>query len=77
LNYFDFVVSFSSIEHSGLGRYGDPLDPIGDIREIEKILCWLKPGGLLFLGIPIGKDHIVFNLHKFYGQLRLPLIFQG
>uniref|UniRef100_A0A0M3IPW5 Methyltransf_11 domain-containing protein n=1 Tax=Ascaris lumbricoides TaxID=6252 RepID=A0A0M3IPW5_ASCLU len=22
---FDFVVSYSSIEHSGLGRFGDPL----------------------------------------------------
>ena len=28
---FDAVVSFSSIEHSGLGRYGDPLNPWGDL----------------------------------------------
>ena len=28
---FDAVVSFSSIEHSGLGRYGDALNPWGDL----------------------------------------------
>ena len=28
---FDAVVSFSSIEHSGMGRYGDPLNPWGDL----------------------------------------------
>ena len=28
---FDAVVTFSSIEHSGLGRYGDSLNPWGDL----------------------------------------------
>ena len=28
---FDAVFSFSSIEHSGLGRYGDALNPWGDL----------------------------------------------
>ncbi|KIH48859.1 hypothetical protein ANCDUO_21068, partial [Ancylostoma duodenale] len=26
-------------------QYGDPGDPIGDLREIRKIACLLKPGG--------------------------------
>uniref|UniRef100_A0A914CEU0 Methyltransferase type 11 domain-containing protein n=1 Tax=Acrobeloides nanus TaxID=290746 RepID=A0A914CEU0_9BILA len=73
----DFMVSFSSIEHSGLGRYGDPLDPFADIKEVEKIWCILKPGGILFLGFHIGIDSIVFNFHRIYGFLRLPLLFQG
>uniref|UniRef100_A0A914VJR1 Uncharacterized protein n=1 Tax=Plectus sambesii TaxID=2011161 RepID=A0A914VJR1_9BILA len=42
----DFIASFSSIEHSGLARYGDPPDPIGDLREMSKIFCLLKQGGL-------------------------------
>ena len=33
---FDAVLSFSSLEHSGLGRYGDPLDPFGDLIEMAK-----------------------------------------
>lgn len=28
---FDAMVTFSSIEHSGLGRYGDELNPHGDV----------------------------------------------
>ncbi|VDN54187.1 unnamed protein product [Dracunculus medinensis] len=75
---FDFIAQFSSIEHSGLGRYGDPLDPVGDIREIRKIHCLLKKDGLLFLGLPIGKvDRVVFNAHRIYGPLRLALLFEG
>ncbi|CAD6186812.1 unnamed protein product [Caenorhabditis auriculariae] len=74
---FDFAASFSSIEHSGLGRYGDPVDPIGDLREMQKIHCMLKPGGLLFLGMPQGRDHITYNLHRIYGPIRLALMFTG
>ncbi|KHN87751.1 hypothetical protein Tcan_03354 [Toxocara canis] len=73
----DFVVSFSSIEHSGLGRYGDPLDPIGDLREMQKIQCLLKRGGLLFIGLPVGVDAVVFNAHRIYGRLRLAMMFEG
>nr|CAD2181000.1 unnamed protein product [Meloidogyne enterolobii] len=76
-NSFDFVASFSSIEHSGLGRYDDPIDPIGDIREMQKISCILKPGGLFFLGIPIGQDDVGINCHRTYGRIRLPLMFAG
>ncbi|CAB3396468.1 unnamed protein product [Caenorhabditis bovis] len=74
---FDFAASFSSIEHSGIGRYGDPLDPIGDLREMLKIRCMLKKGGHLFLGMPQGTDAIVFNLHRIYGPLRLAMMFAG
>ncbi|VDD85998.1 unnamed protein product, partial [Enterobius vermicularis] len=74
---FDFIISFSSIEHSGLGRYGDPLDPIGDIREMQKIWCLLKDNGLVFLGLPTGIDSIYFNVHRIYGEIRLPMMFEG
>ncbi|CAI2353988.1 unnamed protein product [Caenorhabditis sp. 36 PRJEB53466] len=74
---FDFAASFSSIEHSGLGRFGDPIDPIGDLREMLKIKCLLKPGGLLFLGFPLGTDSLQFNAHRIYGSVRLAMIFFG
>ncbi|EGT36030.1 hypothetical protein CAEBREN_32691 [Caenorhabditis brenneri] len=74
---FDFAASFSSIEHSGLGRYGDPIDPIGDLREMMKIKCMLKKGGLLFLGIPYGTDAIQFNSHRIYGSIRLAMMLYG
>ncbi|CAO4378147.1 unnamed protein product [Caenorhabditis nigoni] len=74
---FDFAASFSSIEHSGLGRYGDPIDPIGDLREMLKIKCMLKKGGLLFLGVPFGTDAIHYNAHRYYGSVRLAMMFYG
>ncbi|CAB04491.2 DUF268 domain-containing protein [Caenorhabditis elegans] len=74
---FDFAASFSSLEHSGLGRYGDPLDPIGDLREMLKIKCMLNKGGILFLGLPLGIDAIQYNAHRIYGSVRLALMFYG
>ncbi|KAL6737979.1 hypothetical protein Aduo_011581 [Ancylostoma duodenale] len=77
LEKFDFAITFSSIEHSGLGRYGDPLDPIGDLREVLKVLCLLKKGGLFFVGFPRGKDAIKYNAHRYYGRMRLAMIMTG
>ena len=74
---YDVIVSFSSIEHSGLGRYGDPLDPEGDIKAMEDIHKNLKENGLLILGIPVGTDTLVWNVHRIYGRKRLPIIFKG
>ncbi|KAI1698802.1 hypothetical protein Ddc_18916 [Ditylenchus destructor] len=77
MDVFDFVVSYSSIEHSGLGRYGDPIDPIGDLREMEKVRCVLKPGGLFFFSVLVGFDTTAFNCHRYYGRIRLAMMFAG
>lgn len=74
---FDYVISISSIEHDGLGRYGDPLDPMGDLRAIGEIQKMLKPDGLLFLAVPVGPDLLVWNLHRIYGEIRLPMLLEG
>jgi hypothetical protein len=74
-NYFDAVVSFSSIEHSGLGRYGDALNPWGDRQAIARAWCMTRPGGQIALGLPVhpsGKDSIIYNAHRFYGPVQLP-----
>jgi Caenorhabditis protein of unknown function, DUF268/Methyltransferase domain len=70
----DGVVTHSSIEHSGLGRYGDALNPWGDILAVARAWCVTKPGGFMYLGIPDGQDLIVSNWHRVYGKLRLPLV---
>ena len=36
LGLFDGIVTFSSVEHSGLGRYGDAQNPWGDIITIAR-----------------------------------------
>ncbi|ULT87697.1 hypothetical protein L3Y34_007099 [Caenorhabditis briggsae] len=74
---YDFAASFSTIEHFGLGRYGDPIDPIGDLREMLKIRCTLKKGGIFFLGLPIGMDALQFNAQRIYGSMRLAMLLYG
>ena len=68
---FDAAVSISSFEHDGLGRYGDPLNPEGDFEAMRKTKGMIKPGGLLFLAIPVGVDTLVWNAHRVYGRMRL------
>jgi len=74
---FDALISISSIEHDGLGRYGDPIDPYGDIKAMQKMKAMLHEDGLLFFAVPIGKDRLVWNAHRIYGKLRFPMIIDG
>ena len=71
---FDAILSISSFEHDGLGRYGDPINPKGDLEAMAKAVRMLKPHGLLFLAVPVGLDHIFWNAHRVYGKERLPLL---
>eukprot|EP01063_Lacrimia_lanifica_P014798 TRINITY_DN21351_c0_g1_i1.p2 TRINITY_DN21351_c0_g1~~TRINITY_DN21351_c0_g1_i1.p2 ORF type:complete len:267 (+),score=108.35 TRINITY_DN21351_c0_g1_i1:64-864(+) len=74
---FDFAFSISSFDHDGLGRYGDPLAPDGDLAAMQTTLEQLAPGGVLYLTVPVGPDVVVWNLHRRYGALRLPRLLEG
>ena len=54
------------VEHIGLGRYGDPVDPDGDIKAITEIKRVLAHGADLLFVVPIGKPKIMFNAHRIY-----------
>ena len=72
---YDGMISFSSIEHSGLARYGDQLNPWGDLITMARAWCILKPGARAIVGVPAGKDTVCFNAHRFYGPIMLPHLF--
>lgn len=55
-----------TIEHIGLGRYGDEIDPQGDIKSINELKRVLKPGGDLLFVTPVGNPRIEFNAHRIY-----------
>ncbi|MBI3704986.1 MAG: DUF268 domain-containing protein, partial [Rhizobiales bacterium] len=44
------------IEHIGLGRYGDPIDPSGSIAGLHELERVLAPGGRLYLSTPVGRE---------------------
>ena len=54
------------VEHIGLGRYGDPIDPEGDLKAINELKRVVAPGGSLLFVVPIGKPLIQFNAHRIY-----------
>ena len=77
LGQVDWIATFSSLEHSGLGRYGDPLNPDGDKEALQQAWCMLKPGGVLILGVPMScreNGFIEFNSHRYFGFKRLAYI---
>ena len=74
LEPFDIVATHSSLEHSGLGRYRDALNPWGDLLAVARAWCVTKPNGYLYLGIPTAMDGIEYNAHRWYGKHRWPLI---
>jgi hypothetical protein len=55
-----------TLEHIGLGRYGDPLDPDGDIKAINELARICAVGGNLLLVVPVGRKKIMFNAHRIY-----------
>ena len=64
--YCDSVSCLHALEHFGLGRYGDPLDPSGFVRGIGNMARLLRNGGVLYLSVPIGVDRVEFNAHRVF-----------
>lgn len=54
------------IEHIGLGRYGDPLDPNGSIKAALELQRVVADEGSLFLSVPVGRERICFNAHRIF-----------
>lgn len=57
--------SLCVIEHIGLGRYGDPIDPDGSVKAIAELIRVLKPKGSLLFSVPVDSTETVyFNAHR-------------
>jgi len=54
------------IEHIGLGRYGDPIDPAGSGRAAAELARVLARGGRLYLSTPVGREQVSFNAHRVF-----------
>jgi Uncharacterized protein conserved in bacteria len=66
------------VEHVGLGRYGDPLDPDGDLKAIAELKRVLAPGGDLLYVVPTGGTALImFNAHRIYTYEQTLEYFEG
>lgn len=65
-NSIDSLSALCSLEHFGLGRYGDPVDPEACFKCFSCIQKKLSPGGDLYISVPIGKERVEFNAHRVF-----------
>ncbi len=61
VGYCDSLSCLHALEHFGLGRYGDPIDPGGFERGLANMAGLLKEDGVFYLSVPIGIDRVEFN----------------
>jgi len=76
---FDIVLSLCSIEHFGLGRYGDEYDMTADVKAVKEMWRVIKPGGYLIFSVPITKykPTILFNAHRIYDYAMIKNLCKG
>lgn len=67
VDYCDSISCLHALEHFGLGRYGDPIDPYGHLKGFRNITRILKSGGTFYFSVPMGIQRIEFNAHRVFG----------
>jgi SAM-dependent methyltransferase len=65
------------VEHIGLGRYGDPLDPLGSVKACKELARVLAPGGNLYFSCPVGIPRVCFNAHRIHSPAQILTYFSG
>ncbi len=74
----DLIINCSSVEHVGLpDRYGSGADPDGDFKAMTVLHSLLRPGGVMLMTVPVGRDTVFPPLHRVYGAERLPRLLRG
>jgi SAM-dependent methyltransferase len=75
-DFFDVVIAVSTIEHVGLGRYGDPVDAEGDRNAIKETRRIMANDGILLITVPFGKRSTT-SLHRVYDENALLSLLKG
>lgn len=65
------------IEHVGLGRYGDPIDPCGPEKSCMEVGRVLMPSGLAYISVPVGRPRVAFNGLRVFAVEDVLTLFSG
>ena len=76
-NSINSLSCMHTVEHIGLGRYGEPLDPEGDLKAIKELKRVTARGGSLLFVTPIGKPKLAYNAHRIYSYAQIISYFEG
>jgi SAM-dependent methyltransferase len=76
-NSVESLSCMHTVEHVGLGRYGDTIDPEGDVKAARELSRVVAKGGNLLFVVPVGKPRIEFNAHRIYSYKMVVDLFPG
>lgn len=62
----DSLSCLHTLEHIGLGRYGDPIDPLGHETAFRNLAGLVAPGGLFYFSVPLGPSRVEFDAHRVF-----------
>lgn len=65
-NSIESLSALCSLEHFGLGRYGDEIDQDACYKCFNAIRHKVKKEGNIYLSVPVGMEHIEFNAHRVF-----------
>lgn len=63
------------LEHVGLGRYGDPVDPGAHRLAAAELRRVLAPAGTLLLSAPVGRERLRFDAHRIFDPATIAALF--
>jgi hypothetical protein len=69
--YCDSLSCLHALEHFGLGRYGDPIDPIGFEAGLANMAELVRKHGIFYLSVPIGIERVAFNANRIFDPLTI------
>jgi SAM-dependent methyltransferase len=77
-NSIESLSSLCVVEHIGLGRYGDTIDPLGSEKAVKELKRVLKAGGIILFSVPIDAENkIFFNAHRAFTREYILELFSG
>jgi len=71
------ITTLCVLEHVGLGRYGDELNPSGTVDAVREISRVIRPGGIVVYSVPVGEEMLEFNAHRRFSFDGAKGLFEG
>ncbi len=62
----DSLSCLHTLEHFGLGRYGEPVNYNGYLLGLDNLYKILKKDGKFYFSVPIGPQRIEFDAHRVF-----------
>lgn len=77
-NSIESLSCLHTLEHVGLGRYGDTINAVGDLHAANQLKRVLALGGRLLMVLPMNQNPtVVFNAHRLYSYQMVEEMFSG